>query len=425
VKILFITPYVPNLIRVRSYQLLRALAARGHSITLATVWNSAEEWADLQSLRDFGIRVVAERLPLWRSVGNSLLTLPTRLPLQANFCWQPSLAKQIAALLEQDPPDAVHVEHLRGAPYGLLVKRLSQAKGHSVPVVWDSVDCISHLFEQAAKSSRSRKGQLLTRLDLARTRRFEGKLVHQFDQVAVTSPTDQKALAALAQREGTTAANVHVVGNGVDLSYFTPGAGPRNPAALVFSGKMSYHANVTAAVHLVRDIMPLVWAQRPDVEVWLVGKDPAAEVRALSRNGDAASGPGRVVVTGTVPDIRPYLQSSALAVAPVPYGAGIQNKVLEAMACAAPVVASPQACSALQAEPGRDLLVAEGADAFAVAIVKVLVDPLQQQAMGEAARQYVTHYHSWDAMAVCFEQLYQRAINRPEGVALTWGAGRR
>jgi glycosyltransferase involved in cell wall biosynthesis len=409
-KLLFIVPYTPNLIRVRPYQLLRALAARGHSITLATLWTSAAERAELQSLRDFGIQVIAERLPLWRSLGNSLLTLPTRLPLQAHFCWQPGLAKRIAALLEQDPPDAVHVEHLRGAAYGLLVKRLGKAQGRPVPVVWDSVDCISHLFEQAAKSSRSRKGQLLTRLDLARTRRFEGKLVHQFDQVVVTSPTDQKALAALAQCEGVMAANVHVIGNGVDLSYFTPGAGPRSPAALVFSGKMSYHANVTAAVHLVRDIMPLVWAQRPDVEVWLVGKDPAAEVRALGRNGDAAGGPGRVVVTGTVPDIRPYLQSSTLAVAPVPYGAGIQNKVLEAMACAAPVITSPQACSALQVEPGRDLLVAEGADAFAAAIVQLLADPVQQQRMGETARQYVTRYHSWDAMAACFEQLYQKTI---------------
>lgn len=410
-KILFITPYVPNLIRVRPYQLLRSLVGRGHSVTLATVWSSEEERADLKPLADWGVQVIAEQLPLWRSLGNSLLTLFTRAPLQANFCWQPRLARRIVQLLEQDPPDVVHVEHLRGAPYGLLVKRLGQARQIPIPVVWDSVDCISYLFEQAVKVSRSRKGQLLTHLDLARTRRYEGSLVHQFDQVAVTSPIDKKALEDLVWKAGPLAGAVHVVGNGVDLSYFAPGDEPRNPATLVFSGKMSYHANVTAAVHLVRDIMPKVWSQCPDVEVWLAGKDPAAEVRALSQTGTMTNGHGKVVVTGTVPDLRPYLQKSTLAVAPVLYGAGVQNKVLEAMACGSPVIASPQACSALQAQPGRELLVAENSDLFADTILRLLANQSQRQHVGEAARQYVARHHSWDAMAACFEQLYQRAIH--------------
>lgn len=410
-NILFVTPYVPNQIRVRPFQLLRALVARGHAITLATLWSDEEERAALLPLANAGVQIVAERLPLWRSLGNSLLALPTSTPLQANYCWQPRLARQIARLLSQNHYDLAHVEHLRGAPYGLLVKRLGKDKQSRTPVVWDSVDCISHLFEQAVQHSRSRQGQFLTRLDLARTRRYEGKLVHQFDQVAVTSPTDKMALDALAQRIRPSVGHVHVVANGVDLAYFTPGNEPRNPATLVFSGKMSYHANVTAALHLVRDIMPKVWSQRPDVEVWLVGKDPAAEVRALSQTGDGQTH-GAVVVTGTVPDIRPYLQRGTIAVAPVPYGAGIQNKVLEAMACGAAVIASPQACSALQVESGRELLIAEGADRFADTVVQLLADQPQQQALGAAARSYVAQCHSWQAMAVRFEQLYQAAIDQ-------------
>ena len=189
-----LSPYVPNLIRVRPFQLLRALVRRRHQITLATLWTGAEERDDLQALRELGLCVVAHHLPQWRSMGNSLLALPTSAPLQARYCWQPGLARQLATLIEEEQYDVVHVEHLRAAPYGLLVKRLRCRNQRPLPVIWDSVDCISHLFEQAAQASRSRKSRLLTKFDLARTRRYEGNLVHQFEQVVVTSPTDKAAL---------------------------------------------------------------------------------------------------------------------------------------------------------------------------------------------------------------------------------------
>jgi glycosyltransferase involved in cell wall biosynthesis len=177
---------------------------------------------------------------------------------------------------------------------------------------------------------------------------------------------------------------------------------------------MSYHANITAALHLIHDIMPKVWAQRPEVKVWLVGKDPSADIRALADKGTASptQKQGSVIVTGTVDDIRPYIHKSAAAVAPVPYGAGIQNKVLEAMACGAPVIASPQACSALQAQPGRDLLVAENPERFAETLLGLLGNPSQQQSLGLTARSYVERYHSWDAITGQLEQVYQSAIMR-------------
>jgi sugar transferase (PEP-CTERM/EpsH1 system associated) len=404
-NILFITPYVPNLIRVRPFQLVRALIRRGHKITLATLWAGAEEECDLQALKEIGVRVVAHHLPQWRSMGNSLLALPTSIPLQARYCWQPSLARQLATLVQQEQYDVVHVEHLRAAQYGLLVQRLSRHNQRPLPVVWDSVDCISHLFEQAAQASRSRKSRLLTKFDLARTRRYEGNLVHQFARVVVTSPTDKAALDQLAVDAGFSSDRVHVVANGVDLEYFSPGKEPREPATLVFSGKMSYHANVAAALQLIHEIMPSVWAQHPEVKVWLAGKDPTAEITALTSDEAAR---GRIVVTGTVPDLRPYLRKSTLAVAPVPYGAGIQNKVLEAMACGAAVIASPQACSALQVQPGHDLLIANDAAVFAEAIICLLADQGQQRSLGGAARQYVERHHSWDSAAAQFEHLYQQ-----------------
>jgi glycosyltransferase involved in cell wall biosynthesis len=117
---------------------------------------------------------------------------------------------------------------------------------------------------------------------------------------------------------------------------------------------MSYHANVTAALHLVNDIMPHVWAQRPAVQVWLVGKDPTAEVRRLAETAPTLPGSEerRVVVTGGVPSMPEYIQGATIAVAPLLYGAGIQNKALEAMACGTPVVATAQATGALRVGTG-------------------------------------------------------------------------
>lgn len=408
-KILFVCPYVPNLIRVRPYQLLRALVQRGHQVTLATLWSTAEEQADLQPLRDLGVEVVAQPLPHWRSLVNVLGAVPTGLPLQARFCWQPALAGTLHQLVADKHFDVVHVEHLRGAAYGLSLKALGRQQPKAPPVVWDSVDCISHLFAQAAEESRSLKGRLMTRLDLARTRAHEGYLVRQFDQVLVTSPTDKTALEQLADEP---LPHLHVVPNGVDLEYFVPNGNHREPATVAFSGKMSYHANITAALHLVNDIMPRVWSARPEVKVVIVGKDPAPEIAALATKTSPPNGHGQVIVTGTVPDIRPYLHKSSVAVAPVPYGAGIQNKVLEAMACGSAVIASPQACSALGAQPGRDLMIADTPDTFAASLLHLLEHPKEQLAIGTAARGYVEEHHSWSAIAAQLEQIYQTAIQR-------------
>jgi sugar transferase (PEP-CTERM/EpsH1 system associated) len=411
--ILCIVPYTPNPIRVRPYQFIRTLVRRGHQVTLATLWENDGEQRDLHQLATHGVRIVARHLGKPRALWNSLAAVPSTTPLQARYCWHPGLAQAIDELLQNESFDAIHVEHLRGAAYGLHVKRLLQSPTSNLrpPIIWDSVDCISHLFAQAAAQSRSRKGQLMTRLELPRTRRHEGWLARQFDHVLVTSAADKAALESLTTPSHSP---ISVLPNGVDLEYFTPGDGDRKPATLVVTGKMSYHANITMVLHLVNDIMPTVWQQRPDVQVWVVGKDPAAEIRRLdpewapNRSLDSLlSATTRVVVTGTVDDIRPFLQQATIAVAPVAYGAGIQNKVLEAMACSAAVVASTQAISAVDVVPGRDVVVAEKPDEFASAVLMLLAQPEQRQELAKAGRAYVMGNHAWEAVTSELESIYR------------------
>ena len=394
-NILFIVPYVPNLVRTRPYNLIRHLSAKGNRVTVFTVWANEQERSDLTQLQEVCHEVHALPMPLWHSLFNSALALPSRTPLQSVYSWKPEL---VSHLNGKSPYDVVHVEHLRGSRYGLHFKEKS-----NLPVIWDSVDCITHLFRQAASQSKSIKGRFRSWLDLERTARYEGWLLDKFNHVLVTSPVDREALLSLMP-EGSIAAPISVLGNGVDVEHFSPDSSvEREPATLVISGKMSYHANVTMTLHLVQQIMPHVWRQRPDARLLVVGKDPAREIQALAENPN-------IIVTGTVDALPPYLQKATVAVAPITYGAGIQNKILEAMSCGTPVVTTPQAVSALSIEPGRDLLVADSPESYAQAILGLLENPQQQEYLSRNGRLYVEQHHHWPNVAARLETIYAEAM---------------
>ncbi len=404
-NLLFLIPYTPTLIRTRPYNLLRGLARRGHHITLATLWENAAEQQALDEFRQQDMKVIAFPLPRERVALNLAQALPSRQPLQARYCWQPALARAVDEFVRSQPVDVVHVEHLRGSAYGLHLRDALKQRGAAIPIVWDSVDCISLLFEQAVQTSRSGFGRWATRFDLPRTRRYEAHLLHAFERVLVTSVRDREALLGLAASQNGRVApppeRVQVLPNGVDLEYFTAQEDSRQQTQIVFSGKLSYHANVTAALHLAREIMPLVWRVHPQTRLVLAGKDPAPALLEL------AQAEPRIVVTGTVADLRPYLQQAALAVAPLTYGAGIQNKVLEAMACGTAVAASELAVAALQARPGQDLLVGKNDAALADGIIKLLSDEAQRRRIGKRGRAYVQSWHDWERIVSQLEGIYQ------------------
>jgi glycosyltransferase involved in cell wall biosynthesis len=194
-----------------------------------------------------------------------------------------------------------------------------------------------------------------------------------------------------------------VLPNGVDLNYFRPDRSmPREPKTLVISGKMSYHANVSMTLYFVKQVLPLVRSQHPDVKVIVVGKDPPPDIQSLAQDPN-------IVVTGTVQDIRPYLRSAAVAVVPLTYGAGVQNKVLEAMACGTPVVATPRSVSALEVEAGEEIFTADGEQHFANATCHLLDDPALRERTGLAGRAYVERCHNWVDIAGRLETLYEEA----------------
>lgn len=401
-NIMFIVPYVPNLIRIRPFNLVRGLAKAGHKITVCTLWSEESERADIAQLEDEGIEVYALSLTRWNTLRNCIAALPSRTPLQAAYCWQPEMARLLGRIVSngKKPFDVIHVEHLRGARYGIYIKDHHP----DLPVVWDSVDCISYLFRQAAGHSKSLFGRLVTLLELKKTRDFEGWLPSRFDHVLMTSAIDKEALLALSPNTGQFPP-VSVLPNGVDTKYFHPDESViREPSTLILSGKMSYHANVTMALYFVNEVLPLIWSRQPRVRLIIVGKDPPAKVRTLGNHP-------QINVTGTVDNMRPYLQRATVAVVPLVYGAGVQNKVLEAMACATPVVATPGAVAALNVVPERDLLIGRDAQEFAAQVIKLIESPIYQRRIGDAGRKFVERYHDWKLIIARLEGIYHEVIN--------------
>lgn len=408
-RVLFISPYLPSLIRVRPYNLIKYLAGRGHQITLLALVPPAEDTSGLEALRAWCQQVITVPLSRWQTLLNGLQALPGRTPLQAAYSRSPAMAELIQEMLSQANFDVAHVEHLRGSELSYSL--------NGIPIVFDSVDSISLLFEHVQQSGPNWRSRLLARLELARTRRYEGRLLERYRRVLVTSPGDKAKLAELAPIFGQNQSNQTddlderfvVLPNGVDLDYFSPLNLPRDPARLVFTGKMSYHANIAAALDLATKVMPHIWQSLPETRLAIVGKDPTSELLALAEDP-------RIQVTGTVPDLRPYLARATVAMSPIRYGVGIQNKVLEAMAMGTPVVSTPQAVSALQIEADHEVLVADTPETMAQAAIKLLKNTALCKQIGQAGRRYVETYHDWNAVAKKLEDVYRASICETESL---------
>lgn len=328
-----------------------------------------------------------------RTLINAAFALPRpATPLQLAYSHQPEAERRVAQLAASGRFDVIHVEHMRG------VALSSRAQG--VPIVYDAVDSISTLFAETARYGPSLGARVMARVDLGRSRRFEARVPFRFSRVLVTSTREAASFIRLG---GASAAErMRVVPNGVDTEFFRPAA-TSDRHAVVFSGKLSYHANAAAAIRLIERIMPIVWRQRPKTPVILAGKDPSDAVAALGRDP-------RVTVTGYVDDMRTVLAQAAVAVCPLVYGAGIQNKVLEALASGVPAVMTVAASQALTGVPGRDYIAVDEDHEFAAAILDLLGDEVRRRQLAQAGLGYVRANHQWPRLAGQLVRVYEDAM---------------
>ena len=389
-RILFIAPYLPSLIRVRPYNFIKALAKRGHDISLLCLVQSKNALNGSDHLRRYCDGIKTVYLSHARSMLNALLYSPTSASLQAAYCFSRQMRDEVERAVAEHRFDVVHIEHIRAAHF-LPRKSI-------VPAIFDSVDCITFLYEQFSQDKPSLAGRWSSRFEYWKLRGYEPREASKFERVIVTSQKDRDELNKLAAH-----LEIDVVSNGVDLEYFRATEDLGERGLIAFSGKMSYYANEAAAVSLCSEILPLIKAREPKVNLTVVGGSPSRRVLRY------ASEPG-IEVTGYVADIRVHLRSARVAVCPVSVGAGVQNKVIEAMAMGKPVVATSKACQALSVRNGEHLLVADEPKAFADAVVRILHDDALARRLGQNGRKYVENHHNWDEKARQLEETYHKAV---------------
>lgn len=365
--------------RIRAYHLLKALASR-YAVTLGAIADervSASSSARLETLCEqvclAPVRPMARRVGAARAFLTGRAITPTAMHDRA-------LAKQLVDFHCRAPFDAVLTYCTGMISYAGLLLNEPNAPRH----VLDVVDVDSLKWARYAEQSRGPM-RLVYQAEARRLRQVEAGQVVPFDAVTVISHAE-------ADRYGQHVTKQHtpvVVGNGVDFNRFKPG----NPAVepvLIFTGVMSYKPNVDAAVWFAREVMPRIRASVPDARFDIVGQSPSPTVQAL----DALPG---VRVVGPVPETADWLGQSMVAVAPMRIAPGVQNKVLEAMACGLPVVCSSEAASGIDAVDGEHLIVCDTASEVSAQCVTLLENEPMRTRFGLAARARVQTRYDWSA----------------------------
>ena len=383
-------PYPPDKgDKVRSFHVLKHLVAQ-HRVFVGTFIDDPADAVHVDALRSMCAGLHVATLHPRRARVASLAGLVTNDALTLHYYRNAGLRRWVQDTLAREAIDAVVV---------VFSSSMAQyAQGLTdVPVLVDFVDVDSAKWTAYADQHRWPLSWLYRREGL--------RLLAYEREVAAASSrsflsTDKEA-QLFVQMAPECAGDVEPMNNGVDAQYFSPQADRASPfaadeTALVFTGAMDYWPNIDAVTWFAGDVLPELQRQQPGLRLHIVGRSPTPAVRALASVN--------VAVTGTVPDVRPYLQHAAVVVAPLRLARGIQNKNLEAMAMGRPVVAAATCVDALDVQTGTDIVAAETAADYVSCILQLLHNPGQARAIGAEGRRRVQASYTWAAHMSAFDR---------------------
>ena len=388
-RILFVTPYVPSSVRIRPFAFIRELSRLGHQVTLACLVQPKWEGAYLPEVAPYCEAVHPVYLDRFEPYLHTLASLPTKTPLSVAYCRSTKFEQLVRGLVQQGSFDLLHTEFVRAGPV--------TAQIDEIPKTYDAVDSLSLAYNRGYNAPLVPfRQRMISLIEWIKMRGYEINILSKFDSLLVSSPVDQKAL----QKNGC---QIKVLPNGVDLDYFSFQKRKRDSDTIIFLGKMSYYVNVASVLWFYNEVFPHIRRNYPNVKFMIVGREPDPRIIAL------ATDPA-VDVTGTVDDVRPYLVQAKVSICPMVCGSGIQNKMLEAMAVGAPCVATSLATQGLHAKPGRDVLMADGAEAFAEEVVLLLQNEQLNEEIGVNARYYVEQHHHWEQIGNDLDKFFRELL---------------
>jgi sugar transferase (PEP-CTERM/EpsH1 system associated) len=385
-------PYPPNKgDKLRAYQVLNHWTKR-HKVFLGSFIDNAEDLQYRAFLSERCAGTYFARLHPNLAVARAFSAFLTKRPLSVSYYRDRGLAAWVRQVIASEKPDYAFVFSSVMAQYVL------GAAPRPRRVVVDFVDVDSEKWAEYAGRKTFPLSQIYRR-EAQRLLQFDRRVAAESDASIFVSEPEAELFRTRAPEVRT---KVFVIPNGIDWTYFSPNnAGPKpnfsGAPIIVFTGQMDYWPNVDAVVWFSDTVLPKLREGFPNATFYIVGAKPSSAVRALSHRSG-------IVVTGRISDVRPFVGYADAVVAPMRIGRGIQNKVLEGMAMARPVVVTPQALEGIDAIPDAHLLLARDSDEFARCVEKAM-DPVFARTIGAAARQRVVEAYGWADRLARYDQL--------------------
>ena len=377
-KVLYLchrVPYPPDKgEKIRAFHQLRAISAR-HEVDLFTLADDPQDLQYKAELERYCRKVIIVQIASSMARFLSLRVLGSGKPLTLPYFYSRKLDREIRSALDGRSYDRIFVYCSAMAQY---VERAAR-----IPLLMDFVDVDSDKWFQYALHKKFPLADIYRREGVC-LQNYERRICEKASKVLVTTERE-----AVLVRELSSGADVHVIPNGVDTTYFSPVARMCSSPTIIFTGDMSYFPNQQAVKFFAMEVLPLIQRQAPDAKFLIVGRRPSIGVQRL---GDLDG----VEVTGFVPDVRTYLARATVAVAPFAIAAGIQNKILEALASGLPVVATPRAVQGLSSQTREMVQTGETVEELAAKTLSFLRDSAYAMQIGLEGRRRVSMEYSWE-----------------------------
>jgi sugar transferase (PEP-CTERM/EpsH1 system associated) len=372
-------------------RLLRYLTSRGHEVDLVCFVEDEEQDRELRSgLGEVCREIETVRLPKWRSYLSTATTMPLAKPMQAQYFRSSEMQRVVERRVREGDYELVYTHLIRMAEFTRRLK-LPKVIGFQVSQALNLERMFAHATDPLRKA--------FYWVESTKVRPYEAKLCEDYDRVFLCGPADVEAI-----RRNSSAENLVICPHGQDVPPLSRvRSTQREPGSIVISGVMATYTNVDAVSWFAKEILPRVQSEVPEAVFWIVGRRPQRTVEELAER------PG-VVVTGEVPDVTDWLCRAQVGVAPLRIAAGMQNKLVQAMACELPVVATSAANEGIRGTPGEHLLVRDDADGIARAVTGLLRSAEERERLGAAARRFVEAHWTWEAHFRNLESVFAEVV---------------
>lgn len=341
--------------KLRIFNIAKYLAQR-NQVKIVSLIKSKKEASYINELSKYKIEVVPVYLPLWKKLLNVTLGLFSAKPLQVSWFYSKKMKVMIKKLIDDIKPDVVFYYLIRGAQY------FDENFAEKTLNVLDLIDAISLYLYRFYNIEKNPIKRFLIFEEFKRVLSYE-KIAEKFDISFLCSNFDMEYLKS----KGINA-NFKVIYNGINESFFEFGDNiAYDPKRIAFVGNLSYFPNTDAIYFFVREILPYILKKEPNAKFYIVGQNPPFKIKMMSSEN--------IVVTGFVDDIKYEYLKSAVVVAPIRFGAGMQNKIIEAIALGVPVVTTTLSLNGLPPELREFVFVADQPEEFAIKVINVLNNP--------------------------------------------------